>query len=258
MRPLYGLREFTDYYHREFGVEDEPPVLSPAVQDANDLSKLRLSWSTALANYAMLGPRLSALYMHLPLDRLMRPTSRCHSPRAARPIAVSCRMGLTYKHNSVAFQRQRMAELLTAHRRTDRISKPAYCRELRESQVVISPFGYSEVNYKDFETFLAGAALMKPDMSHLETYPDLFDDGVTYVSHRWDFSDLEEKIDGLLQDNERRIAIAEAGQQRYRAVTVGRQARQGFARYFSALLREAEAAPEGAALSTAGNCSNSR
>jgi len=150
-------------------------------------------------------------------------------------------MGLTYKYETVAYQRRRIAEILTAHRRTDRISKFAYARELRQSQIVASPFGYSEVNYKDFETFLAGAALLKPDMSHLETYPDLFQEGETYIAHRWDFADLQEKIDGLLEDRTRRLAIAEAGQQLYRAVTVGRAAREHFAGYVDALLREADA-----------------
>ena len=241
MRSLYGLREFTDYYHREFDVQDEHPALSPAVKDAYDLKKLRLSWSTALADYSLFGPRLSALYSRLPLSWLMRPSRRFHPPQASRSVALSCRMGLTYKYETVAYQRRRIAEILTAHRRTDRISKFAYARELRQSQIVASPFGYSEVNYKDFETFLAGAALLKPDMSHLETYPDLFQEGETYIAHRWDFADLQEKIDGLLEDRTRRLAIAEAGQQLYRAVTVGRAAREHFAGYVDALLREADA-----------------
>ncbi|MDP6708705.1 MAG: glycosyltransferase [Alphaproteobacteria bacterium] len=240
-RPLYGLRQFTDHYHRHDGIVDPAPACSTPVADAAELGKLRLSWNTALANYSLLGPRISALYAHLPLAFLMRPTSRFHPPSADRTIDISCRMGLSYKYETVAYQRRRLAEALARYRRIDRVSKIAYCRELRDAKIVASPFGYSEVNYKDFETFIAGALLLKPDMSHLETYPDLYQEDVTYVAHDWDLDDLDGKIERILDDYPRYLEIARNGQERYRAQTVGRPAAERFVTYFSSLLGEAEA-----------------
>lgn len=240
-RPLYGLRAFTDYYHREKSVVDPTPAYSLAVKNAAQLDKLRVSWNTALANYALLGPRVSALYERLPWGFLMRPNQRFHPPLLDRSIDVSCRMGLTYKYETVAHQRRRLAEVLEKYRRTDRISKIAYYRELRNSKVVTSPFGYSEVNYKDFETFICGALLLKPDMSHLETYPALYRENETYVAHDWDLTDLTEKVDAILADYPRYIDIARNGQAEYRAHTQGRGARERFVSYFLALLSEAEA-----------------
>jgi hypothetical protein len=40
---------------------------------------------------------------------------------------------------------------------------------------------------------MCGSLLLKPDMSHVETHPDIFRAGETYVPLRWDFADLEEK-----------------------------------------------------------------
>jgi len=36
--------------------------------------------------------------------------------------------------------------------------------------------------------------LIKPDMDHLETWPDVYRKNETYVSIKWDISDLEEKL----------------------------------------------------------------
>lgn len=239
LRSLYGQRLFADYYHREFAVEDEEPILVPALREQSELDKLRVSWSTALADYSLFGPRRSALYRYLRWDGLMSASTRFHAPDASRPVDVSCRMGMRYRHETVAYQRRRMAEILDRYKRNDRVSKSKYFSELRSSKIVASPFGYGEINYKDFETFLSGALLLKPDMSHLETYPDLYEDGVTYVAHRWDLADVQEKIDSLLRDERTRLEISTAGQERYRSATAGRAARESFARYFGGLLDEA-------------------
>jgi len=240
-RPLYGLRQFTDYYHRQFDVIDPEPAWSSPVKDARDLDKLRVSWNTAFGNYSLLGPRLSALYSRLPIAALMRPARRFHPPSADRPIDLSCRMGLSYKYETVAFQRRRMAELLREYRRTDRVSKIAYVRELRQSKIVLSPFGYSEVNYKDFETFIAGAVLLKPDMAHLETYPDLYRPDATYIAHRWDFADLRERIAQILDSYGDYVEVARRGQAHYRASVASRDGSERFVAYFIALLAEAAA-----------------
>ena len=53
---------------------------------------------------------------------------------------------------------------------------------------------------RDFEAVLNGSLLVKPDMSHLETWPDIFIPGETYVPIEWDGSDLVEKIDFFLNN----------------------------------------------------------
>lgn len=81
----------------------------------------------------------------------------------------------------------------------DPISKRKYLKELKRSKTCISPFGWGEVCYRDFETIIAGAVLIKPDMSHLNTYPNVYKEGETYVPIKWDMSDLEEKVNKVIE-----------------------------------------------------------
>lgn len=88
------------------------------------------------------------------------------------------------------------------------IPKARFMQELERSRICFSPFGYGELCWRDIEAFATGSVLLKPDMSHLRTEPDLYRDGETYVALKWDFSDLEEKVNLLLADDDLRARIA--------------------------------------------------
>ena len=77
---------------------------------------------------------------------------------------------------------------------TGGVERRQYLRELAASRICLSPFGYGEIAWRDYEAVLCGALLVKPDMSHCETDPNIFVPHETYVPIRWDFSDMEEKI----------------------------------------------------------------
>lgn len=84
----------------------------------------------------------------------------------------------------------------------------AYLRELAASKLCFSPFGYGEVCWRDYEAVMCGSLLLKPDMSHVETDPDIFRAGETYVPLRWDFADLEDKARYYLAHPAERTRIA--------------------------------------------------
>jgi spore maturation protein CgeB len=52
-----------------------------------------------------------------------------------------------------------------------------------------------------------GCLLVKPDMGHIRTEPNIFVPGETYVPVRWDFSDLPEVCARYLADDVARKAI---------------------------------------------------
>ena len=95
-----------------------------------------------------------------------------------------------------------------------------------------SPFGWGEIGLRDFEAFIYGATLLKPDVSHMETWPNVFFPGETYQPVAWDFSDLEKNTLGLLSDPKRRQSIAEAGQDLYRD-TISAQGMERFCSWFT-------------------------
>jgi hypothetical protein len=216
-KPLYGSRLFCNYYHHKLGIKDEIPTYSRVISDQNNLDKLAISWNTGLANYSLTGPRLAKLYGNFPIRSLLRPVQRYHAPRISRSIDVNCRMSLNYKYETLGYQRKETARLLKKYRKVDRVAKAIFLKELRNSKIVASPFGSSEINYRDFETFICGALLLKPDMSHIETYPNFYEDNKTFVAHRWDLDDLEEKVDDILTHWDRYLHIANTGQELYRS-----------------------------------------
>jgi hypothetical protein len=80
------------------------------------------------------------------------------------------------------------------------VSFKEYLAELRDSRLCVSPFGAGEVCWRDFEAIMSGALLVKPDMAHIHTHPDVFRPHETYVPVRWDFADLEEQCCRYLED----------------------------------------------------------
>ena len=96
------------------------------------------------------------------------------------------------------------------------VSKRQYNQEVRNSQVVVSPFGYGEPCFRDMEAFMAGAALLKPAMGHLETFPDLYKPEGTYVEYAWDSSNLPGILLELESEPERMQRIASEGQKTFK------------------------------------------
>jgi hypothetical protein len=56
---------------------------------------------------------------------------------------------------------------------------------------------------------MTGAVLIKPNVSHLDSLPDLYRPHETYLPVRWDFSDFEDVVRNALANPEdlRRIAL---------------------------------------------------
>jgi hypothetical protein len=215
LQSQYGYRAFSDYYHRTMGVTDEPPEWSHPVDDETLLKKLRVSWNSGLADYSPSGPCRMALYGRLPLPPLLHFPDALARPEAERPQPVSCRFGTVYSRASVAFQRQLIRERMAARMPTDKLSRRRYFGELRRSKVVVSPFGWGEITLKDFEVFLTGGLLYKPDMSGIDTWPDLFVGGETCAFHAWDLADFESGLEAILADHAMWLPVAREGQARY-------------------------------------------
>ena len=95
-----------------------------------------------------------------------------------------------------------------------RVTAEEYYQKQYESKIVIAPFGYGEMAPRDIEAIMNGSILIKPDMSHIETAPNIFEDMQTYVACKHDFSDLEEKINMILGNYENYSYIIENARKR--------------------------------------------
>ena len=81
-------------------------------------------------------------------------------------------------------------------------SKPReeYIEILKKSKMIISPFGMGEVCHRDFEAIQYGSILLKPSMEKVKTFPDIYRPIETYVPINPDWSDLNEKIQFVLDN----------------------------------------------------------
>ena len=70
-----------------------------------------------------------------------------------------------------------------------------YWHSLLNTKACLSPWGFGAYNWRDYEAIYTGAVLIKPNTDFLETYCNLFNSNVNYISCDYNFKDLVEKID---------------------------------------------------------------
>ena len=71
---------------------------------------------------------------------------------------------------------------------------------MRNSKVSIGAFGWGEVCYREFEAIICGAAFITADMSKIETWPNIYHEGHTYLSYDFEFENLENNLNILIND----------------------------------------------------------
>jgi hypothetical protein len=123
-------------------------------------------------------------------------------PWRARPIDVHLRVGTLNRSDKPQewYQFSRAKALESVQPLADRlrlsgsgrVGSRRYFAELYASKIVFSPFGWGEVCFRDYEAVAAGALLVKPDMSHLTTVPDIYIPHETYIPVKWDLSDIHD------------------------------------------------------------------
>jgi hypothetical protein len=95
------------------------------------------------------------------------------------------------------------------------VSTQQYFRDIKRSRIAVSPFGWGEVTWRDYEAVCYGCLLIKPCVDHIEVEPNIFIPGKTYVPVKWDYSDLEEKCRYYLEHSDEANEIIQNARQTY-------------------------------------------
>lgn len=175
------------------------------------------------------------------LARLNRIAPRSFS---RRPIQLHARITAPSRASKEWYERYRAhaAEVVDGLRSrfvttpVSRVSRRAYLLEMRRCKLVFSPFGWGELCLRDYEAVCSGCLLIKPDMSHVATSPDVFEPFRTYVPIKWDLSDLGEACERYLSDERAAAGIAKEAQHRMHAYFE----RHGFVEDVAKMLRALE------------------
>ncbi len=234
---FYGGRIHTDYYYNYFNVKDKNEFFSTPILNNDYINKIRVSWNYGLANYGFIGRRIANLYDKISIKRLLNWPQKFRNPHKTRKNNVFCRISTNYNRETVAFHRKLLKKKLDDIYEFDRVPIYKYIKEIKNSKLVISPFGWGEFSLRDFETFIEGGILLKPNMEHLETYPNFYIPNQTFIPFNWDFSDLIEKLENTLENYSEKINIAEIAQKKYLYYLNSTEAKHEFCNRFHNILK---------------------
>lgn len=205
---------FADFVQEEMGADLNGWHFGSVAPSEDLLPKLHTGWNVATKKQL--------------LRRLGTDARKSRKPLADRPLDVHYRVGLGKPDEGTSYYTEHRIALSKALARMDRgdkvvnvaggkerISAEQFRAELFDSKLCVSAFGWGEVTDRDYEVVINRSALVKPDMSHLDTHPNIYLPGQTYIPFHWDASDLVEVCEYYLNNLDEAQRIADAAKQVY-------------------------------------------
>ncbi len=192
---FYGGRIFTNFAYKNFNIKDKKPRYSKKLTD-NDLKKIKIFWNSSINNFGYDRNIYWLLFKLFKHKSLLKLPTRVFPPERNRENLISINFNLDYHRRSVGWFRQKSLKLLNEEN-IKRKNYFLYFKDLINTKYVLSPFGWGEINYRDYESFLTGCVLIKPNMDHLKTWPNYYQKGKFYLDYDWSFSNFNEIVENL-------------------------------------------------------------
>jgi len=224
-KEFYGGHLYSNYYHDKFGIEDfDQAFINPVVDDKNNFKKLKLAWNIGIGvyptntrsilnrHYLMTRRFISSMTIIpsiKPIHMLVLNYINSMKQELVKEVnlknrlrKISSRFLSTSYRNSVGFQRELLIKKTLEEDLflSGNISKKEFTKESFRIFGMLSPYGWGEICYRDFEAAIAGSFLIKPDMSHISTWPNIYEQDM-YHSILWDLSDID-KLDCIFDQIE--------------------------------------------------------
>ena len=221
--PWIGFRRFIDRLCKDkYG---EAPGVGQDIGRSKGLgedqiSKLVLGWNSSLAIYSRPRPLFKRYHYSCLRGRLPLPcfwgVPSVTAPARERPVAVTCRSSFKKRHRLYQDHRRPAVEAARRYGQSEGfLPRRAYFEELESSKVSIAPIGYGELTYRDYESIVSGAHIVKPCMSHIETFPNLYLANETYTPCAMSYEDIDDVLERVLHNERDRVMIAEHAQHHY-------------------------------------------
>lgn len=253
--PLNGFTIITDYYFKKGMIDSYKPLPHKVLpesskyiekKDKHLLDKIQIGYNSTFADNSL----SSNLWKYSYFNRLTRRFFKMYSkmlktnkgfdyvnPESHREKELSCRILLDGYSNGIDFHRKETAKILNKYISTNKLNRSDYFSEMRNSKVVVSPFGWGEINVpRDYEVALSGSILLKPDISHLDTWPNIFNQD-TVVQYKWDLSNLLELVEKILDNYDDYLQFAINLQDQYKYYSFGTLGQEKFCEYFTNMVK---------------------
>lgn len=254
--PLNGFTIITDYYYRHRMIDAYKPLphkklpSSPSYikkKDIHLLDKIQLGYNATFANMNLnsnlwkytFGNRLARRLFFFYNQILTSNKSFDYiNPEVPRNKSLSCRILLEGYSNGIDFHRNQTAKILKKYISTNKLDRKDYFEEMGNTKAVVSPFGWGEINVpRDYEIALSGAILIKPDISHINTWPNIFNEE-TVVQYKWDLSNLLETVEKVIDNYNHYIDFAIRLQDQYKYYSFGKLGEERFCQYFIKMVKQ--------------------
>jgi hypothetical protein len=206
---FYSQTVFGDYYHNKYKIDDDKVSISAPLTD-QQIEKIKLAWNIGIGSYPRTRVRRK-ICMYLKKTGLIyfmgiffnHPKNYKTNYKKTN---FQCPMRLRSTIESASIDYQRVLFNKIAKTRADLFTfgilpLNLYNKELKRTKITISPFGLGEVCFRDFEAVINFSLLLKPDMEHLITWPNIYIKDKTYVPLQWDGSDFITKVEYWLDND---------------------------------------------------------
>ena len=199
----YGTA-WMDWYAKCVGSPDRIELRHTTPLSDGQISKIRLSWNIGYGLYPRtaatkrIPPYIAKYFGPKPVRLFMRKGIKPMGKKD-KEIRVHARMNKGEPGTVLNIHRShflhRLNDVFAIE--SEKVPRSVYNWEFKSAAAVLSPFGSGEVCYRDFESALYGAALIKPNMSHLVTRPNIYSDH-EYIPLTWCGGNMESAIEEAL------------------------------------------------------------
>ena len=221
---LYGGRLYTNYYHENNGIIDKE-IYEQEKLDNKYINKLILGWNLGVVlffdftKFSKLDYCLEFI-KHKILNKNSFEKSLTIDENLSfknKKYNIISLMNTNFDRETVGYQRYTLKDKLKKKNYQNsligkRLNKKDYYNTMKNSRVSVGAYGWGEVCYREFEATRCGATFTVPDMSNIETWPNIYLKNETYLPYSLDFSNLFETIEELLNNKELRMKLIKNSQ----------------------------------------------
>ena len=212
---LKGGRYYTDYYINNYNIKDDVEYEYSKL-DLKYKNKLIMGWNIGVEDYFDFINFTKFHYLHEFINFKFF-NKRTYSyllknyqewKQDHKKKVISTVMNTSYNRNSISFQRKLFKKKILNTKYKEcisdlgdlgkkRLSLKDYYKLMQSTKIIICPHGWGEIGNREFLATKMGVAFIKPDMSYINTWPNIYIKNETYIPCDLDFSNIEYLIDEL-------------------------------------------------------------
>ena len=222
-KSFYGGRSFSDYYNKMYNIKDKDTYLSPKISGPFP-NNIKIAWNIGIGCYPTANKKIINYYysnirkiscslamlsnikiLSFIVEKYIKEMTNVLSKDinlADKKELISARFSSRGYYNSIGFHRELAIKKILNNKLfiKGKTSKWNYIKECNSIFGMLSPFGWGEICYRDFESAIGGNLLIKPNMDHINTWPNIYRNDC-YFKLDWDYNNIDEINEIITSEN---------------------------------------------------------